>query len=160
MSPRRWIHWKKSLQYRYQVSPIFFSLMKRFVLPVLQQVRNPAFPYPFFFSFHWDKSTGNVFFFFKPDYFMCQSTILGKKKRFPRSVLCSAKSVNKQTKKNNKSHLFLNKRNLSYKKGLEAMNWQVTGRDSCLNIWNTGLSFIKCIYLCSNMHLLVTWSCC
>lgn len=114
--------------------PYFFLFNEKICSASSSTSEESSLPLPFFFFLPLGQKYWKcVFFFFKPDYFMCQSTILGKK-RFPRSVLCSAKSVNKQTKKNNKSHLFLNKRNLSYKKGLEAMNWQVTGRDSCLNI--------------------------
>lgn len=91
------------------------SLMNRFILP-LQQLMNPAFFFYFFifisqFPLQWDKNTGNVvgmffsFFFFpsplslKPDYFTCQSTILGKEEISKKGSVLSQSSKQKEQQK-------------------------------------------------------------
>ena len=56
---------------------------------------------PLVFSFQWDRNTGNVvgWFFLKPNYFLCQSTIFGKEAISKKGSVYSQSSKQKGTTK-------------------------------------------------------------
>lgn len=155
---------KTSLKYHFPPNNVF-SLMNGFFLPVLQQVRNQVFLFFFFLPVrqkYW-KSCVVVFSLQKKNptnSFMCQCTILGEEEISKKGSMYSQSSKQKGMTKLVSSSALV-KRILSQRNGLEAINWQVTGRSSCLNIWNCPeFCKIYLFYLRSNMYSLVMWSCC
>lgn len=98
---------KMSLKYHVFPNSVF-SLMNRFILPVLQHVRNPVFPFFFFPStgteilemlwafLLW---VGFLGFFFKTNYFVCQITILGKEEISKKGSVYSQSSKQNGTTK-------------------------------------------------------------